>query len=276
MKTVVVFFVIAFALGITGEAVSQQIIEFKPPSEETLTGVIKKADADGSVVSVQTGSGTSQDVLIIFNRETTLTFDGKGIKAIDLRPGQTVAVKYTSENTVAIVNNVPTGEVVLRTAKSVSAVSPSRQTETALAEKAADLTTAGPFKEQDVAEVVGLLIATLLSEQLSHSASFVKHELAPRLRGSLKRFGTGFCILSNKLWIGMHEDKITVTTDEEWAPLFCIAIGGERTFPKVELGKGQLGLQKLDEKYVDAYAKDGTHARINDEIFTYHGGWKKQ
>lgn len=124
MKALVVICVLALALSMANKVASQHVIELKPPSEETLAGVIKMIDTEGNlVVSIETAPDTSQDIPLILNDDTMITLDGKVAKASDLRRGHRVTVKYTAENTVAIVNNVPTGEVTVRTARHVSAVS---------------------------------------------------------------------------------------------------------------------------------------------------------
>jgi hypothetical protein len=130
MKTVAAVLVTTLVLLTAKQGVSQQVIELKPPSEQLLTGVIKMIDSNGHlVVSVQTAPGaTGHEISIILNDETAITLDGRVAKASDLRAGHAVTVNYVAENRVAILKNVPTGEVTLRTARRVSAVSATPQT----------------------------------------------------------------------------------------------------------------------------------------------------
>jgi hypothetical protein len=144
MKALGALFGMVFAIAVANEGASQQVIELKPPSEETLTGVIKEIDAPtrdlkeiapGQTVAMskkgtlvllpQTGADSGKVVSFVLNEETTITVDGTVAKASDLLPGQTASVQYTAANAVQIVSSVPSAEVVLRTAKTVSAVSAS-------------------------------------------------------------------------------------------------------------------------------------------------------
>lgn len=120
----------ALTLIIANEAISQaiefkqQVIDLKSPSQETLVGVIKKSDIyNYLVISMQTAADSSQEVSMFLSNQTTITLDGKEAEAADLRPGQAVMVKCTVEKKAEILNNIPIGEVVERTATVVSAVS---------------------------------------------------------------------------------------------------------------------------------------------------------
>lgn len=121
-RSSVIIIMAAFAVLLAGQGICQQVIELKPPTEDTISGVIKRI-TDGQSILVSAVKG-GEDVSIILGKDSKVTIAGKVGSLSDLRVGQTVSVTYTAQNTVPIVSNVPVAEETLRVAKTISIVSP--------------------------------------------------------------------------------------------------------------------------------------------------------
>lgn len=121
-------FVISLAITLVlfaHQGMSQQIIELKPPTDETITGVIKKIDdaRKSIVIKRKAENQEEQEISIVLDAYTKVFFGQKTADRHDLSEGQAVRITYSSQNIVPIVNNIPVGEETIHIAKKITIVS---------------------------------------------------------------------------------------------------------------------------------------------------------
>jgi len=103
---------------------SQQVIELKPPTEETVNGVILKVDLARSTILIRRTepSWKESELKLYFTEKTTMRHDSRKIEPTQLGAGQQVIVKYESEQQVPIIHNEVMPPVQIHTAKEIEVI----------------------------------------------------------------------------------------------------------------------------------------------------------
>ncbi len=122
-----------------------------------------------------------------------------------------------------------------------------------------------------IKNVIELTIVLGLKNQLSQSVGGDK--LSARLQKLIKdsNLGDVMVLLSNKAWIGINPDGVTILLKDEWLAPFTMSFSGENKLPAVEFRNGELGI-----KEGEIYIKEDTEAKIDSSTYKFtKGDWKE-
>jgi len=218
-RYILILSLVSFVLCLSVAAVSsQEVIELKPPTTDTVDGTIQQLDKVKKFMIIKPNRlEMEKELKISWNDKTQVVQLQERTATIDeLKVSQEVRIKYTSEKRVLIIRNIPTEVVVDRIASEIRIISrgegvkDTRIKELILKDikidnifTSTDVTISQP-QSGGALEVKGQLEQVLIGQ--STRPNLIGSGARHRFKGRVEMYGAGF---ENYVFEGDENDPLT-------------------------------------------------------------------